>query len=159
MRASFDVKLAGICTPVLPHSLTRGLVFMTRRTTRWIAAAAIVLVTGGSAAARDQAGQQPAPLASTGNPYVRDAKQPNDDEAARIVAATTPIYYITGTIHSPETGSPTALMELVYRLAVDESPYIQKIRNKVIALVTPIVEVDGRDRHVDVYRWHLANPD
>jgi hypothetical protein len=24
--------------------------------------------------------------------------------------------------------------------------------------VTPIVEVDGRDRHVDVYRWHLANP-
>ena len=247
---------------------------MTRRTTRWIAAAAIVLVTGGSAAARDQAGQQPAPLASTGNPYVRDAKQPideaytkkmkeyttapyftsplvnylpasksvptpmavlkdvagapgilpyshevyqymrmvekatprvkvfsigrteegremiavavsseanlakldanrsnlakladprtinmNDDEADRIVAATTPIYYITGTIHSPETGSPTALMELVYRLAVDESPYIQKIRNKVIALVTPIVEVDGRDRHVDVYRWHLANPD
>jgi hypothetical protein len=83
----------------------------------------------------------------------------NDDEADRIVAATTPIYYITGTIHSPETGSPTALMELVYRLAVDESPYIQKIRSKVITLVTPIVEVDGRDRHVDVYRWHLANPD
>jgi hypothetical protein len=49
-------------------------------------------------------------------------------------------------------------MELVYRLAVDESPYIQKIRNKVVTLVTPVVEVDGRDRHVDVYRWHLANP-
>jgi zinc carboxypeptidase len=83
----------------------------------------------------------------------------NDQDADRLVAATTPIYYITGTIHSPETGAPTALMELVYRLAVDDSPYIQKIRNKVITLVTPIVEVDGRDRHVDVYRWHLANPD
>jgi len=82
----------------------------------------------------------------------------DDAEADRLVAASTPIYYITGTIHSPETGAPTALMELVYRLAVDESPYIQKIRNKVITLVTPIVEVDGRDRHVDVYRWHLANP-
>ena len=82
----------------------------------------------------------------------------NDAEADRLVAGTTPIYYITGTIHSPETGAPTALMELVYRLAVDESPYIQKIRNRVITLVTPIVEVDGRDRHVDVYRWHLANP-
>ena len=82
----------------------------------------------------------------------------DDAEADRLVAATTPIYYITGTIHSPETGAPTALMELVYRLAVDESPYIQKIRSKVITLVTPIVEVDGRDRHVDVYRWHLANP-
>jgi hypothetical protein len=82
----------------------------------------------------------------------------NDAEADHLIAGTTPIYYITGTIHSPETGSPTALMELVYRLAVDESPYIQKIRSKVITLVTPIVEVDGRDRQVDVYRWHLANP-
>src|SRR5262245_4480500 len=34
----------------------------------------------------------------------------NDDEADRIVAESTPVYYITGTIHSPETGSPTALM-------------------------------------------------
>src|SRR5262245_10648138 len=84
--------------------------------------------------------------------------QLDDAEADRLAAGTTPIYYITGTIHSPETGAPTALMELVYRLAVDDSPYIQKIRNKVITLVTPIVEVDGRDRHVDVYRWHLANP-
>jgi len=82
----------------------------------------------------------------------------NDAEADRLAASSTPIYYITGTIHSPETGSPTALMELVYRLAVDESPYIQKIRNKVVTLITPVVEVDGRDRHVDVYRWHLANP-
>ena len=39
--------------------------------------------------------------------------------------ASVPVYYITGTIHSPETGSPTALMELAYRLAVDESPYIK----------------------------------
>jgi hypothetical protein len=82
----------------------------------------------------------------------------DDGEADKLVATATPIYYITGTIHSPETGAPTALMELVYRLAVDESPYIQKIRNRLITLITPIVEVDGRDRHVDVYRWHLANP-
>jgi Zinc carboxypeptidase len=82
----------------------------------------------------------------------------NDAEADKLVDQSVPVYYITGAIHSPETGSPTALMELVYRLAVDESPYIQKIRNRVITLVTPIVEVDGRDRHVDVYRWHLANP-
>ena len=69
-----------------------------------------------------------------------------------------PVYYITGTIHSPETGAPTALMELAYRLAVDESPYIRSIREHVITLITPVVEVDGRDRMVDVYRWHLAHP-
>jgi hypothetical protein len=82
----------------------------------------------------------------------------NDAEADRLADQSVPIYYITGAIHSPETGSPTALMELVYRLAVDDSPYIQKIRNRVVTLVTPVVEVDGRDRQVDVYRWHLANP-
>ena len=82
----------------------------------------------------------------------------NDAEAERLVTASVPVYYITGTIHSPETGAPTALMELVYRLAVDESPYIQSIRNNLVTLVTPVVEVDGRDRQVDVYKWHLANP-
>jgi hypothetical protein len=82
----------------------------------------------------------------------------DDAEADRLVAASKPVYYITGTIHSPETGAPTALMELAYRLAVDESPYIKSIRENVITLITPIVEVDGRDRMVDIYRWHLANP-
>jgi hypothetical protein len=82
----------------------------------------------------------------------------DDAEADRLVDASVPIYYITGTIHSPETGAPTALMELAYRLAVDESPYIKAIRNGVITLITPVVEVDGRDRQVDVYNWHLAHP-
>src|SRR6266850_3856329 len=53
----------------------------------------------------------------------------DDAEADRLVAQAVPVYYITGTIHSPETGAPTALMELAYRLAVDESPYIREIRD------------------------------
>src|ERR1700722_6557190 len=82
-----------------------------------------------------------------------------DDAAAeKLIDGSTPVYYITGTIHSPETGAPTALMELAYRLAVDESAYVKFIRENVITLITPIVEVDGRDRMVDIYRWHLANP-
>ena len=83
----------------------------------------------------------------------------DDARAASLIAASVPVYYITGAIHSPETGSPTALMELAYRLAVDESPYVQKIRENLITLITPVVEVDGRDRMVDLYRWHLAHPD
>jgi hypothetical protein len=82
----------------------------------------------------------------------------DDNEADKLVAASFPIYYITGTIHSPETGAPTALMELAYRLAVDESPYIKTIRDNVVTLITPVVEVDGRNRMVDVYNWHLAHP-
>jgi hypothetical protein len=79
-------------------------------------------------------------------------------EADRLVDVSVPVYYITGTIHSPETGAVTALMELAYRLAVDESPYIKAIRGGLITLITPVVETDGRDRQVDVYNWHLAHP-
>jgi hypothetical protein len=82
----------------------------------------------------------------------------DEAEADRLVAASFPVYYITGTIHSPETGSPTALMELAYRLVVDNSPYIKSIRDSVVTLITPVVEVDGRARMVDVYNWHLAHP-
>jgi hypothetical protein len=82
----------------------------------------------------------------------------DDSQAEKLIAASTPVYYITGTIHSPETGAPTALMELAYRLAVDDHEYIKAIRNNLITLITPVVEVDGRDKMVDAYKWHLANP-
>src|SRR4051812_13905027 len=82
----------------------------------------------------------------------------NDAEAERIIPTVAPVYYITGTIHSTEAGAPTALMELAYRLAVDESPYVKYIRDNVITLITPIVEVDGRDRMVDMYEWRKKHP-
>jgi Zinc carboxypeptidase len=82
-----------------------------------------------------------------------------DDAKARpLIDQSWPVYYITGTIHSPETGAPTALMELAYRLAVDDAPYIKYIRSHMIVLITPVVEVDGRDRMVDIYKWHKAHP-
>ena len=82
----------------------------------------------------------------------------DEAEADRLVAASFPVYYITGALHSPETGSPTALMELAYRLAVDDSPFVKAIRDNVVTLITPVTETDGRDRQVDVYNWHLAHP-
>jgi len=83
----------------------------------------------------------------------------DDAKAKGLIKASFPVYYITGTIHSTETGAPTALMELAYRLAVDDSPYIQYIRTHMITLITPVVEVDGRDRMADIYKWHKANPE
>ena len=85
--------------------------------------------------------------------------QLNDAVADEIARRAAPIYYITGAIHSTEAGAPTALMELAYRLAVDESPYIRNIREHVITLITPVVEVDGRDRVVDLYNYRKKNPD
>jgi len=82
----------------------------------------------------------------------------DDAKAKALIQQSVPVYYITGTIHSTETGAPTALMELAYRLAVDDAPYIKNIRSKMITLITPVVEVDGRDRMVDIYNWHKAHP-
>ena len=61
----------------------------------------------------------------------------DDGKAKELIDKSFPVYYITGTIHSTETGAPTALMELAYRLTVDESPYIKAIRDNVITLITP----------------------
>jgi hypothetical protein len=82
-----------------------------------------------------------------------------EDEAQRLIAEGKPIYYLTGAMHSPETGSPEMLMELAYRLAVEDTPFVAAIRANVITLITPVLEVDGRDRMVDLVRWHQANPE
>ncbi|HYI08500.1 MAG TPA: M14 family zinc carboxypeptidase [Thermoanaerobaculia bacterium] len=87
-----------------------------------------------------------------------DPRKLSDDEARTLIASGKPMYYFTGAMHSPETGSPEMLMELAYRLAVEETPFIRAIRDNVITLLTPVLEVDGRNRQVDLWRWRQANP-
>ena len=72
-------------------------------------------------------------------------------EAQKILAATKPHYHVSAGLHSAETSSPETVIELVYRLAVSEEPFIKKIRDNVIVSVAPTVDLDGRDRAVDWY--------
>jgi hypothetical protein len=69
-----------------------------------------------------------------------------------VVAAAKPVYYLNGALHSAEMGSPEMLMELAYRLAAGDDPTITAIRDRVITLINPVSEPDGRDRQVD---WYL----
>jgi hypothetical protein len=39
------------------------------------------------------------------------------------------------------------------RLMIEETPFIQAIRNNVIVLITPVVETDGREKQVDSYYY------
>src|SRR5215831_10092254 len=78
--------------------------------------------------------------------------------AKQLIATGKPIYYATGSIHTPETGSPEMLIELAFRLAVEESAFIQTIRNNAIVVLTPATEVDGREKVVDNFNWGLKNP-
>ena len=91
-----------------------------------------------------------------------DPRGLSEDDARALIGRGKPVYYLTGSIHSPETGSPEMLMELAYRLAVDEGAMIRGIREHEIVLITPVLEVDGRDRMVDVYdygrRHHGVRP-
>ncbi|MGH9819939.1 MAG: M14 family zinc carboxypeptidase, partial [Pyrinomonadaceae bacterium] len=86
-----------------------------------------------------------------------DPRTTTDDIAKQLIAEGKVIYWASGSIHSTETGSPEMLMELAYRLAVEDSPLIQAIRKNVIVLITPTLEVDGRDAMVDLYHYRKAN--
>jgi len=112
-----------------------------------------ILVAVGDEAALTQLDQY---KAITGK--LADPRKLSQAEAQSLIGEGKVFYWASGSIHSPETGSPEMLMELAYRLAVEESPFIQAIRKNVIVLITPVLEVDGRDRMVDVYNYHVANP-
>ncbi len=86
-----------------------------------------------------------------------DPRKTTDAQAAQLVKTAKPIYWITSGMHSPETGGPEMLMELAYRLVVEETPLIQNIRNNVITMITPVVETDGRDKVVDAYNYAKAH--
>src|SRR5687767_8349954 len=88
-----------------------------------------------------------------------DPRGLSDAEAQALIGEGKVFYWASGAIHSPETGSPEMLMEMAYRLAVEESPFIQDIRRNVVVLITPVLEVDGRDKMIDLYNYRTANPD
>ncbi|HEX2694347.1 MAG TPA: M14 family zinc carboxypeptidase, partial [Acidobacteriota bacterium] len=77
------------------------------------------------------------------------------DRAETLVAASKPFYFLNAGLHSQETGSPETMMELAYRLAVSEQPFIREIRKNVVVLINPVSEPDGRDRFVDWFYRHL----
>ena len=88
-----------------------------------------------------------------------DPRGLTEADASKLLAEGLPIYWITGGLHSQETGSPEMMMELAYRLAVEDSEAIKSIRQNMVVLMTPILEVDGWDKVVDAYLYKKENKD
>ena len=86
-----------------------------------------------------------------------DPRTISDTEAETIIGRAKPIYHFMAGLHSAETGPPEMLMELAYRLAVEDGPFFDQIRENVIVTMTPAAEPDGRDRYVDWYYRHLID--
>ncbi len=82
-----------------------------------------------------------------------DPRKTSEDRARRLIGTAKPIYWIASGIHSPETGGPEMLIELAFRLIVEDTPFIQAIRDHVIVFITPVIEVDGREKEVDTYYY------
>jgi hypothetical protein len=80
-----------------------------------------------------------------------DPRTLTDAQAKEIVAKAKPIYHVSGGLHSSEVGPSEMLMELVYRVATEDSLLVKQIRDNVIVSITPVADPDGRDRSVDWY--------
>ena len=83
-----------------------------------------------------------------------DPRRTTEEQARQLIKIAKPIYYLTSGMHSPENGGPEMLIELAYRLAVEDTPFIQAIRDNVITFITPVLEVDGREKQVDTYYFN-----
>jgi len=82
-----------------------------------------------------------------------DPRKITEQQAKDLIHTAKPIYWAMSGVHSPETGGPEMLIELAYRLIVEETPFVQAIRGNVITFLTPVVEVDGREKEVDTWYY------
>ena len=84
-----------------------------------------------------------------------DPRRTDAAAADKLIQTARPIYYFNAALHSDETGSTEAVLELAYRLAVSEQPMIRNIREQVVVLINPISNPDGRDKMVDWFYRYL----
>jgi hypothetical protein len=84
-----------------------------------------------------------------------DPRETSPEDAERLFGEARPIYYFNAAIHADESVSPDMVLELAYRLAVSETPMIQTIREKLVVLINPVSNPDGRDKMVDWFERYL----
>ncbi|HEX3822784.1 MAG TPA: M14 family zinc carboxypeptidase, partial [Candidatus Sulfotelmatobacter sp.] len=84
-----------------------------------------------------------------------DPRKTDKAAAEKLIASSRPVYYFNAALHSDETGSTEAMLELAYRLAVSEQPMVRRIREQLVVLINPISNPDGRDKVVDWFYRYL----
>jgi hypothetical protein len=84
-----------------------------------------------------------------------DPRKSDPAAAEKLIATARPIYYFNAALHSDETGSAESVLELAYRLAVSDQPMIRRIREKLVVLINPVSNPDGRDKQVEWFYRYL----
>ena len=103
----------------------------------------------------DEAGIRDLDRLKAATAALADPRRTNEKAADKLITTARPIYYFNAALHSDETGSTEAMLELAYRLAVSEQPMIRKIREQLVVLINPISNPDGRDKMVDWFYRYL----
>jgi hypothetical protein len=91
----------------------------------------------------------------TENAALADPRKTDPAAAEQLVDASRPFYYLNAGLHSDETGSTESVLELAYRLSVSEQPMIRRIREKLVVLINPVSNPDGRDKQVEWFYRYL----
>ncbi len=103
----------------------------------------------------DEAGIRDLDRLKAATAALADPRRTDQAAADNLIASSRPIYYFNAALHSDETGSTEAVLELAYRLAVSEQPMIRRIREHLVVLINPISNPDGRDKMVDWFYRYL----
>jgi hypothetical protein len=77
------------------------------------------------------------------NTRLADPRGLSEADAKKLAAKGKPFYYAQAGIHSTEVGNSQAAIEWAYRLATEESDYIEKILDNLVILLQPCQNPDG----------------
>lgn len=83
---------------------------------------------------------------------------PTNSERDQIFREGKAVVFISNSIHATEIGASQMVLELVYRLATDDSPAIKKILDNVILVMEPSANPDGQIMVTDWYNKYLGTP-
>src|SRR5271156_1714794 len=86
----------------------------------------------------DEAGIRDLDRLKAASAALADPRRTDQVKADKLIQSSRPIYYFNAALHSDETGSTEAMLELAYRLAVSEQPMIRRIREQLVVLINPI---------------------
>jgi len=106
-------------------------------------------------AVADEAGIRELDRLKAATAALADPRRTDPAVADRIIQNSRPIYYFNAALHSDETGSTEAMLEMAYRLAVSEQPMIRRIREQLVVLINPVSNPDGRDKMVEWFYRYL----
>ncbi|MFC1553546.1 M14 family zinc carboxypeptidase [candidate division KSB1 bacterium] len=89
------------------------------------------------------------------NNKLTDPRKISDEDAQKIILEGKAIVGINESIHATEVGPYLAGIRTAYRLTSENSPYINKILDNVILVLTPFHNPDGVEMVVDWWRKYV----